>query len=164
MGRVPTFWFIGPSVRNLERRLCAMLEPAVGVFGLELLGLQLMQHGNSSCLRVYIDGDDGISVDDCARVSHQISGVLDVEDPISGHYTLEVSSPGLDRPLFKPEHFARFAGHEVRLKLSVPLDGRRKFKGELKGFEDDRVQLVEDDTHWAIPLDMIGTARLVPDV
>lgn len=164
MGRGPTFWFIGPSVRNLEKRLCVMLEPAVGVFGLELLGLQLVQHGNSSCLRVYIDGDDGISVDDCARVSHQISGVLDVEDPIAGHYTLEVSSPGLDRPLFKPDHFARFVGHKVRLKLSVPFEGRRKFKGELKGFEDERVQLVEDDKLWAIPLDMIGTARLVPDV
>ena len=84
-----------------EERLRRLLEPAVEGFGYELLGVQLLAQGHHSKLRVYIDSEEGITVDDCARVSHQVSGVLEVEDPIPGQYTLEVSSPGMDRPLFR---------------------------------------------------------------
>ncbi len=146
-----------------EERLQALIEPAVTVLGYELLGVQLLKFGGQSSLRVYIDSEVGISVDDCARASHQISGVLDVEDPISERYTLEVSSPGSDRPLFTRRHFEQHAGHQIRVKMQVPLDGRRKFQGELKGVEESKVRLLEQDVERLIPLDMIGTARLVPE-
>ena len=103
-------------------------------------------------------------MDDCQRVSHQVSGVLDVVDPIIGQYTLEVSSPGLDRPLFAPEHFERFAGSEVRIQLRELLDGRRKLIGRLLGMRDGDVALVDSEAReWRIPLEQIEKARLVPE-
>ena len=90
-------------------------------------------------LRVYIDSENGVGVDDCAKVSRQVSGVLDVEDPISGEYTLEVSSPGMDRPLFKLSQYQDYIGHVVQLRLRMPFDGRRKFKGVLNGIEDEDI-------------------------
>ncbi|MGD8265983.1 MAG: ribosome maturation factor RimP, partial [Chromatiales bacterium] len=104
----------------------------------------------------------GITLDDCAAVSHQFSGVLDVEDPVSGNYDLEVSSPGLDRPLFVAEHFARFAGEQVKIRTLSPHDGRRKFSGELKGIEADIVTVSMDGEEFQIPLGDIDSARLVP--
>ena len=118
------------------------------------------QHG---LLRVFIDSQHGITVDDCARVSHQISALLDVEDPIRGQYTLEVSSPGLDRPLFQESDYERFAGREVQLRLSVPVQGRRKFKGILMGLRDHQVVVRMDDEELVVPLQKIDGARLVPD-
>ena len=147
-----------------EERLYRLLEPAIEVFGLELLGVQLLAQGQHSKLRVYIDSEGGITVDDCARVSHQVSGVLDVEDPIAGQYTLEVSSPGLDRPLFRAAHYERHKGSRISIKLQAPLDGRRSFKGELLGMQTSNVWLVEDDVEWLIPLALIGTARLIPEI
>lgn len=147
-----------------EQRLGRLLESAIGVFGYELLGVQLLMQGRYSTLRVYIDSEEGITVDDCARVSHQVSGVLEVEDPISGQYTLEVSSPGLDRPLFKAAHYEQHKGSDVSIKLLAPMDGRRKFKGELLGMQVHQVWLKEDDVEWLIPLDLIGTARLIPEM
>ena len=145
-----------------EERLQRLLEPAIEVFGFELLGVQLLAQGHHSKLRVYIDSEEGISVDDCARVSHQVSGVLDVEDPIPGRYTLEVSSPGMDRPLFKAAHYERHKGYRISVKLHAPMEGRRNFKGELLGMRSSNVWLMEDDVEWLIPLDLIGTARLIP--
>ena len=147
-----------------EERLYRLLEPAIEVFGLELLGVQLLAQGHHSKLRVYIDSEEGVTVDDCARVSHQVSGVLDVEDPIAGQYTLEVSSPGLDRPLFRAAHYERHKGSRISIKLQAPLEGRRSFKGELRGIQTSNVWLVEDDVEWLIPLALIGTARLIPEM
>lgn len=163
--------------RNVQQ-INEMLRPVVSAMGYELVGVEL-RTGHTSLLRVYIDraagdpatgdpatGDpaEGITVDDCERVSHQVSGLLDVEEPVSGDYTLEVSSPGLDRPLFEAAHYQRFAGERVRLKLALPLEGRRKFSGLLRGLDDaDRVVLDTPQGEIAIPLTQIESARLIPD-
>jgi ribosome maturation factor RimP len=143
--------------------LDGLIGPTVEGLGYELVGIEYLPQGRHSLLRVYIDHADGITLDDCARVSYQVSGLLDVEDPIKGNYTLEVSSPGLDRPLFKPEHFMRFAGHRVRVRLKVPLLERRKFSGVLQGLRDDQVIVVDDGQEFSLPLDKIEKANLVPE-
>ena len=140
------------------------VEAAVRGLGYELVGVEYLPQGRRSLLRVYIDSPDGITVDDCERVSHQVSGVLDVDDPIRGQYVLEVSSPGLDRPLFTAEHFRRFAGSRVRLRISPPLEGRRNFSGVLRGLNDDLVVVIQEDGEVKIPLHQIEQARLVPEL
>ncbi len=151
-------------MREQVRQLHELIEPAVMGLGYELLGLELMPgRGGGSLLRVYIDSPEGITLDDCEQVSHQISGVLDVEDPIAGSYTLEVSSPGLDRPLFTPKHFQQHAGRRVRIRMQAPLEGRRRFKGELRGYRDGRVVVMEEGEERSVPYEMIHTARLVPE-
>ena len=145
------------------QQLQEMIEPAVTGLGLELWGLEY-QTGKTSLLRIFIDGPEGVSVDDCARVSHQVSGILDVEDPITENYTLEVSSPGMDRPLFKIEHFAEFRGHMVQLRLRVPYEGRRNFKGQLNGVEGDEVLLIVDGEEYVLPYELIDRANIVPQI
>ena len=147
-----------------EEQLGRLLESAIEGFGFELLGVQMFTQGRYSTVRVYIDSEDGISVDDCALVSHQVSGVLEVEDPISGQYTLEVSSPGLDRPLFKAAHYEQHKGSQASIKLRIPMEGRRKITGELLGIEAQTVRLREGEVEWLIPLDTIGTARSIPEM
>ena len=142
--------------------LRTLLEPAVSALGFELVGVEFIA-GRRGLLRVYIDSEDGITVDDCQSVSHQVSGLLDVEDPIRGQYSLEVSSPGLDRPLFRAADFERFAGHEVRLRLVTPLEGRRKFRGVLAGLRDGRVVVQVEEQELVVALEEIDEARLVPD-
>ncbi|UCE75730.1 MAG: ribosome maturation factor RimP [Gammaproteobacteria bacterium] len=139
-----------------------LLEPAVSALGFELVGVEFVS-GRRGLLRVYIDSEDGISIDDCQAVSHQVSGLLDVEDPIPGQYSLEVSSPGLDRPLFRAADFERFAGHEVRLRLVAPVEGRRKFRGVLVGLRDGRVVVQVEEQELVVALEEIDEARLVPD-
>jgi len=139
-----------------------LIEPAVTALGFELVGVEFIR-AKRGVLRVYIDHENGIGIEDCKTVSHQVSGLLDVEDPIRGEYSLEVSSPGLDRPLFQARDFERFAGHEINLRLSVPVDGQRKFKGTLAGMRDDHVVVQMDDEELVVRLDQIDQARLVPD-
>jgi ribosome maturation factor RimP len=139
-----------------------LIEPGVVSLGFELWGIEYLADGVHSVLRVYIDAENGITVDDCAKVSHQISGVLDVEEPISGQYNLEVSSPGLDRPLFTLEQFVAFTGHKVEIRLRVPFEGRRKFKGLLNGVEGDEVLVVVDKEEYLLPIDSIDRANVVP--
>lgn len=148
------------SRESVELR--ALIEPAVTALGYELVGVEFIP-GKSGLLRVYIDHDKGIGVDDCRAVSHQVSGILDVEDPIRGRYALEVSSPGLDRPLFQARDFDRFAGSEVSLRLLAPVNGRRKFKGVLDGLRDGQVVVKMNDEELVVALDEIDQARLVPD-
>jgi ribosome maturation factor RimP len=131
--------------------------------GYELVALDV-RTGGKGLLRLYIDRPDGVNLEDCERVSHQVSGLLDVEDPIPGEYTLEVSSPGLDRPLRKAEHFKRFEGHEARVRLKLPRDGRRRFKGVIKDAGQDGFVLESDEGSVRIALDEIDLARLVPDL
>ena len=144
------------------KQLQALLEPSVAALGYELLGIEHLSQGRHSLLRIYIDSPDGITVEDCERVSHQVSGVLEVEDPIKGAYTLEVSSPGLDRPLFKPEHYERFVGEQVQVRLVRPQDGRRKFKGQLTGLRDGNVVLDVDGHEVVLAWEDIDKAHLVP--
>lgn len=139
-----------------------LIGPVVQGLELELWGLEYNASGKNSLLRIYIDGPNGVSVDDCARVSQQVSAVMDVEDPISENYTLEVSSPGMDRPLYSLEQFAAYAGHTIQLRLRSPFEGRRKFKGILNGVEGDDVLLVVDNHEYLLPHDLIDRANVVP--
>lgn len=142
----------------------AVIAPVVSSLGYELVGVEYLMQGRGALLRVYIDSENGITLDDCTRVSHQVSGVLDVEDIIRGQYQLEVSSPGLDRPLFTEEHFVRFSGHKAKLKLTTPLHGQRKFRGILSGVEDSDLQLDVDGEVLSIPFNNIEKANLIPEV
>jgi ribosome maturation factor RimP len=152
-------------MRQDPKTLRRMLAAVVEAMGYELAGVEFHPRRGNALLRIYIDGDNGIGLDDCQRVSHQLSGVLDVEDLIAGRYTLEVSSPGLDRPLFEAEHFRRFAGSEVRIQLRELLDGRRKLVGRLLGMRDDDVVIVDSEgREWRVPLERIEKARLVPEL
>ncbi|HET8790400.1 MAG TPA: ribosome maturation factor RimP [Modicisalibacter sp.] len=142
--------------------LSALIEPVVAAMGFELWGIEQMAQGKHSRLVVYIDSPDGITVDHCADVSRQISGILDVEDPIPGQYQLEVSSPGMDRPLFTLDQFERYKGSTVALRLNAPFDGRRKFKGLLAGIDGDEVLLHLDGEEYCFPIDGIDKARVIP--
>ena len=149
------------DLQKLRRVLAAVVE----TLGYELVGMEFHPRRAGSLLRVYIDGENGIGLADCQRASHQISGVLDVEDPITERYTLEVSSPGLDRPLCEPRHFVRFAGSQVRIQLRELLDGRRNLLGRLLGMQADDVVIVDSEgREWRVPLERIEKARLVPEL
>ncbi|XKE45792.1 ribosome maturation factor RimP [Halomonas organivorans] len=145
-----------------DAALHALIEPVVSSMGFELWGIDYLSQGKHSRLVIYIDHEDGVSVDDCADVSRQVSAVFDVEDPIAGEYRLEVSSPGMDRPLFTLDQFARYAGHQVAVKLRVPFDGRRKFQGLLAGVEGDEVLVRLGDEEYCFPIESIDQARVVP--
>ena len=145
---------------SLQNIIAGVVEP----MGFELVGVEFNSGStHAGTLRVYIDHEDGIVVEDCSRISHQLSAVLDVEEPISGAYTLEVSSPGLDRLLFKAQDFVRFAGHQVNVKLRDKIDGRRRYKGLLQGVDKDLVLVDVDGERWELPLELIEQARLVPE-
>ncbi len=138
-----------------------MLRPAVEETGKELLGVEFLSAGNHSVLRLFIDHENGIDVDDCAEVSRQVGAILDVEDPISSEYSLEVSSPGLDRPLFDQAQFAAVVGETVEAKISMPLNGRRKFKGKLIAVENDSLIVLVDNEEYELVISNIDKAHLV---
>ena len=141
----------------------SLIEPVVEGMGYEVVDIEFRPHSTDGLLRIYIDKSDGIQLEDCEAVSKQVSSLLDVEDPIPGQFNLEVSSPGMDRPLRKQQDFVRFAGEKVKIKLSVPnLEGQRNFTGKLMGLQDDEVILeVDGETHY-LPLDSIDKAHIVP--
>jgi ribosome maturation factor RimP len=152
-------------VSNLQQeQIVAMLEPEVERLGFELVDVEVSVDGSNGVLRVFIDSDDGITLENCAAVSRQVSALLDVEDPIPGEYNLEVSSPGINRRLVKSTHFERFAGSRVKVKLKRLVDGRRNFKGKLLGFDEPNVLVKEGKETFAIPLQEIDSARIVADV
>ncbi|MFZ1624538.1 MAG: ribosome maturation factor RimP [Gammaproteobacteria bacterium] len=144
-------------------QLIALLEPTIEALGYELSDLELIFAGGSGVLRLFIDRPEGIRVEDCEAVSRQISGLLDVENPIQGDYDLEVSSPGMDRKLVKPAHFDRFAGQPVKGKFRAMIDGRRRFAGVLIGRDGDKARLQVDGTELTVPIDDIELIRLVPE-
>ena len=151
-------------MRRMPHTLQNLVEPVVTSMGYDFVGLEVHSQPQGSLLRIYIDKDDGITADDCQRVSHQVSGVLEVEEPISGNYTLEISSPGLDRPLFTEEHFKRFAGNDVKIRVGSPVDGRRKFTGTLQGVDEEHHVVVRiDEQEFHLLLANIEQARLVPE-
>jgi ribosome maturation factor RimP len=142
--------------------LTALIEPAIESLGYELSDIDAKLGGKDGFLRVYIDRPEGIVIEDCESVSRQVSAILDVEDPLPGHYALEVSSPGLDRTLTKPAHFQRFMGEDVRVKLRFPLDGRRNFRGALRSADEEKIEVEVDGESHSLPLATIESARLVP--
>ncbi len=141
--------------------LRTILEPSVEALGYELLHLEFTGPGQSS-LRLYIDAPGGIELDDCEMVSRQVSLVLDVEDPIQHAYTLEVSSPGLDRPLVKPAHFQRYAGERVRILMQTHILGRRRFSGELVAADETTAEVEVDGEKYRLPYAEMELARLQP--
>jgi ribosome maturation factor RimP len=147
-----------------HEQVLAMLEPAVEALGFELVELELRLGRGHGLVRLFIDAEDGITVDDCAKVSRQVSGLLDVEDPIPGDYSLEVSSPGLDRKLSRAADFERFAGCQIKLQLLQMIDGRRKLTGQLLRLEGEAVVLNIDGQEFSVPMVAIEVARLVPDL
>ena len=147
----------------LKEKLLELLLPEVEALGYELVELDAPAPGGGGVLRVYIDHEDGIALDDCERVSHRISGLLDVEDPIHGHYVLEVSSPGLDRPLRTEAHFSRQAGRLVKVVLVPGRPGRRRYKGRLVAAKDGLIELEVDGETVSLALSDVESARLVPE-
>lgn len=159
MGFEPTFCF--RLMYRQNQILVKLLEPVISAMGYEMLGIEHLPKGHGSLVRIYIDNEAGITVADCEKVSHQVTGILDVNDPIKGSYDLEVSSPGLDRPLFTLDHFSRFKGHMVQVRLRSKMDGRRNFTGQIEGVDKDKVTLKEQDQIYSIPVDLIEKAHLV---
>ncbi|ENM3878459.1 TPA: ribosome maturation factor RimP [Vibrio cholerae] len=147
---------------GLERQLTEMLEAPVVAAGYELVGLEFVRAGQHSTLRIFIDHENGITVEDCAEVSRQVSAVLDVEDPISVVYNLEVSSPGLERPLFKAAHYEQFIGHEVSIVLKMAVGNRRKWKGIIQSIDGETVVVMVDGQKEHFALSNISKANLIP--
>lgn len=147
---------------QLEQKLTALLTEPVEALGFELLGLEFVRAGKHSILRIYIDHPEGITVDHCADVSYQVSAVLDVEDPISVEYNLEVSSPGMERPLFKEEHYQKVIGEVVAVKLRVPMGNRRNFKGELLAVEAGSLTVEVDGEQFELILANVEKGNVVP--
>lgn len=152
------------AVSQKVQKLTDMLAPAVAACGFELWGIEFFPQGKRSCLRIYIDGPEGVTVDGCAMVSHQASGILDVEDPVAGEYTLEVSSPGWDRPLFSLSQYERFVGSEVLLRLLAPLNGRRRYKGVLQQVQGETLELLSEGQVVLVPFAQVDKANVVPNV
>lgn len=148
---------------GLERQLTELLDAPVEAAGYELVGLEFVRAGVHSTLRIYIDHENGITVDDCAEVSHQVSAVLDVEDPISVAYNLEVSSPGLERPLFKAAHYEQFIGHEVSIVLKMAVGNRRKWKGVITSVDGEDITVTVDGQPEQFALSNISKANLIPE-
>lgn len=152
--------------------IATLLAPTVQALGLELLGVEYLPAPGGATLRLYIDrpgvdtatsGEQGVGIEDCESVSREVSAQLDVEDPISGHYTLEVSSPGVDRPLFTPQQFARFIGEQAKVGLKLPQDGRRRLQGTIAAVDGDTITIEIDGLPFAVAFDNIDKAKLVPD-
>lgn len=150
--------------RPIVNEVQAIVEPIIDNLGLELVEVQYAKEGPNWVLRLTIDGPNGIGHDECLAVNRAVNQPLDEADPIPGAYSLEVSSPGLDRPLRKPADFVRFAGNEVRVSTYGPIDGRKNWRGMLQGLEDDEVVLTVDGEEVRLPFDKVSRTRLVPDI
>ena len=148
---------------KIADKLFSIINPSINDLGYELLGVEYVSSGKHSVLRLYIDSEKGIGVNDCEKVSRQVSAIMDVEDPISGQYNLEVSSPGIERPLFKVAHYQRFLGHDVRLRTYRPLDGRRNFTGAIGSVSEtsNTFELVTELGLVTLDIDLIEKANLV---
>jgi ribosome maturation factor RimP len=156
--------FDGGHLKHRDEQIQALLAPTVEAMGLVLWGVEYLSQGRHTLLRVFIDGEQGVTVDDCAAVSRQLSAVLDVEDPVTGEYTLEVSSPGVDRLLFQLDQYLAYVGEWIEVRLRVPFDGRRKFKGTLKGVEGEDVVIQVDNEEYLLPHDTVDKAQVKPRV
>lgn len=159
MGREPIFF---RSMYRQNQTLVALLHPVISAMGYELWGIEQLSDGKSTLLRVYIEHESGITLQDCEQVSRQVVGVMDVEDPVTGSYRLEISSPGLDRSLFTLDQFSRFRGKYARVQLRRKLENRRQLKGEIIRVEDDTVKILCDGNEYTISAGLIEKANLLP--
>ena len=146
---------------TLEQNLQEMLQGAVEDLGCELWGIECQRAGRFMTVRLFIDKEGGVTVDDCADVSRQVSAILDVEDPIADKYNLEVSSPGLDRPLFTLQQFERYIGQDIIVHLRIPVMERRKWQGKLERIEKDMVTLIVDGQEQVLVFGNIQKANVV---
>jgi ribosome maturation factor RimP len=147
---------------TLRERLIVLIEPLLGRLGYELVELEYAAGRSNAVVRLFIDRPEGISIEDCERVSREAAALLDVEDPIPTAYTLEVSSPGFDRVLRTPAHFARFVGERVFVELRAPRDGRRRYTGTLLTADESGITVEVDKQKVEVPFGEIGKARLAP--
>lgn len=145
-----------------QELLQEMITPIIASLGCELWGLEYLTQGRYTTLRIFIDAANGVSLEDCEKVSRQISAVMDVEDPIQGEYTLEVSSPGMDRPLYTFEQYTRYVGETVNLRLRMARDGRRRFKGEILSVENNEVRVLVEGKEFVFAVDAIDKANIEP--
>lgn len=145
-----------------QSQLETLIGPIVESLGYRLWGIEFVSHGRKSLLRVYIDAENGITLNDCEKASRQVGAVMDVEDPIAGEYTLEVSSPGLDRLLFRLEQYEMMAGHMVGIRLRAPFDGCRKYRGVIKGVKDEYVVIEAGGHELLLPIGSIEKAQVIP--
>ncbi len=148
----------------IEERLIAALEPVIEGMGLELVDLELKREAGGRVLRIFIDSPEGIDLDTCADASEALSARLDAEDPIEGPYALEVSSPGLERPLTKKEHFARYVGERARIRTFAPIEGKRDFTGAIAAVDDAGVEIEVEGKRYRIEYDLIAKANLKPEI
>lgn len=145
-----------------HEELTALLAPVVEALGLELLGVEFVPQRGNALVRLYIDAPDrAVTLDDCEKVSREAGATLDVNDPVTGHYTLEVSSPGIERPLFTLAHFARFVGSVARVQVNVPLAGRRRFQGPIRAVDGGQIVLDQDGQEQRIEHANVLRANLV---
>ena len=144
-------------------RLEQIVESVAATLGYEIVKVDFVPQQKNSILRIYIDSENGIQIEDCEKFSRQISAVLEVEDPIAGHYTLEVSSPGIDRPLVKPEHFERFCGQRVKVSTHTMYLGRKRFTGQMTEVNDAGIVVEVDGEAYDLPFDDINNAKLCPE-
>jgi ribosome maturation factor RimP len=148
---------------KIDPALHERLALLISSMGYEFVGSELLTMGRQKLVRIYIDGPKGVSADDCSKVGHQVSALMDVEDPIESKYVLEVSSPGIDRPLFELKHYEQFVGSEVKMRLRTPLDGQRQYRGLLKRIEGENIHLhVEGSVEETIiPFSAIDRANVI---
>ncbi len=149
------------TVKSSVALVTDLIGTTIQALGLELWGVELIQQGRYSLLRIYIECEEGVTIDDCEKVSRQVSALMDVEDPIAGEYTLEVSSPGVDRPLFTVGQYEQYIGSEVNLKLRRALQGRRKFKGQIIKVTGDNICLLVEGTEYDLEHSEIEKANVV---
>ncbi|MDC0430708.1 ribosome maturation factor RimP [Candidatus Thioglobus sp.] len=150
---------------KITEKITDLINPVLEDMGYELVGVEYAAGGKHTILRVFIDTDNGIGIDDCEKVSHQLSAIFDVEDPIASQYNLEVSSPGIERPLFHIGHYQRFLGNDVSLRLVRPINGQRKFKGVIGSVSEvnHTIELVTELGPITLDIDMIEKANLIAD-
>ena len=162
MGVSPLFLYMKTEAQKQVRQQVEQLAEALVVSeGMELVDLEFRREGRRWMLRLFIDKDGGVTLDDCASISRELGDLLDVKDVVPQSYVLEVSSPGLDRRLRKKEHFSRFAGQKVRLRLIAPIDGRKNIVGELEGLEDEKVIVAAPEGRYSIAMKEIAKANLI---
>ncbi|MCA0403699.1 MAG: ribosome maturation factor RimP [Proteobacteria bacterium] len=145
----------------VQQEIEELLKPLVSELGYELWGCEYIAQGKHSLLRIYIDKADGIGIEDCERVSRQVSALLDVEDPIPGNYSLEVSSPGIPRPLFNKDHYKKYVGHEAQIKLIKPLNGSRRYSGMIEETNDEFLILRVGEERLEVQFSHIVKANLI---
>ena len=147
-----------------SQSLEALCAPVIEGMGFELWGVEFRSSHKHAHVKVFIDHKDGITVDHCSDVSHQISGVLDVEDPISVPYTLEVSSPGLERPLMNIGHFEKYIGREIKVRLTWAVEGRKNLHGKIAAVDDDNITVTMDGEEFEFPVSAVKRANLIYSV